>query len=90
MRSSANASSGQVWAIVLAAGDGTRLHSLTADAAGASVPKQFCCLGALATLPDSNIVVQPANRGTAIGMLLPVLQIARRDSSAKIVGSTEA
>jgi mannose-1-phosphate guanylyltransferase len=32
------------WAVVLAAGDGTRLAALTTDASGKSVPKQFCSL----------------------------------------------
>jgi len=32
------------WAVVLAAGDGTRLAALTRDAAGKVVPKQFCSL----------------------------------------------
>jgi len=32
------------WAIVLAAGDGTRLASLTTDDRGNAVPKQFCSL----------------------------------------------
>jgi len=32
------------WALVLAAGSGTRLQSLTADSTGASIPKQFCSL----------------------------------------------
>jgi mannose-1-phosphate guanylyltransferase len=32
------------WALVLAAGSGTRLQSLTVDSTGASVPKQFCSL----------------------------------------------
>jgi mannose-1-phosphate guanylyltransferase len=34
----------RTWAIVLAAGEGTRLASLTRDASGNSVPKQFCSL----------------------------------------------
>ncbi len=34
----------QVWAVVLAAGDGTRLAALTTDACGNPVPKQFCSL----------------------------------------------
>jgi mannose-1-phosphate guanylyltransferase len=34
----------RTWAVVLAAGEGTRLASLTRDAAGNSVPKQFCSL----------------------------------------------
>ncbi|MBS0422040.1 MAG: NTP transferase domain-containing protein [Proteobacteria bacterium] len=32
------------WAVVLAAGDGTRLATLTTDPAGNAVPKQFCSL----------------------------------------------
>jgi mannose-1-phosphate guanylyltransferase len=36
--------SGATWVIVLAAGDGRRLHSLTTNAAGMAVPKQFCSL----------------------------------------------
>ena len=34
----------QSWAVVLAAGDGTRLASLTTDSRGNAVPKQFCSL----------------------------------------------
>jgi mannose-1-phosphate guanylyltransferase len=34
----------QTWAVVLAAGQGTRLSALTTDASGRSVPKQFCSL----------------------------------------------
>ena len=30
------------WALVLAAGDGSRLHSLTTTTAGVAVPKKFC------------------------------------------------
>jgi mannose-1-phosphate guanylyltransferase len=111
----------RTWAIVLAAGDGTRLASLTTDASGRSVPKQFCSLNggrslledalhrarrivprerlcaivaadhrrywqrALWTLPASNVVVQPRNRGTAHGILLAVLSILERDPLARIV-----
>jgi len=35
---------GSDWAVVLAAGEGTRLAALTRDAAGNAVPKQFCSL----------------------------------------------
>jgi mannose-1-phosphate guanylyltransferase len=35
---------GENWAIVLAAGDGTRLSSLTTDERGEAVPKQYCSL----------------------------------------------
>jgi len=34
----------QIWAVVLAAGDGTRLAALTTDAGGNPVPKQYCSL----------------------------------------------
>jgi mannose-1-phosphate guanylyltransferase len=36
-------------------------------------------------LSRHNIIVQPANRGTAIGLMLAVLHIAARDSRAQIV-----
>lgn len=107
--------------LVLAAGDGARLHSLTTDASGTRVPKQFCSLAgggslleetlaragavaparrvvcvvalrhrrwwrpALAALPAGNIVVQPSNRGTAAGILLPLLTILKRDPLARIL-----
>lgn len=113
--------SGHTWAIVLAAGSGTRLSSLTQDSAGAAVPKQFCSLDGESTLieqalmraaavvepqrvsavvapahrrywlptlrnlPPDNVVIQPHNRGTAVGMLLPVLRIATRDPDARIL-----
>jgi hypothetical protein len=35
---------GRNWAIVLAAGEGSRLRRLTTDGSGASIPKQFCSL----------------------------------------------
>jgi len=37
------------------------------------------------SLPPGNVVVQPRNRGTANGILLPLLQILRRDPKARIV-----
>lgn len=109
------------WALVLAAGEGTRLRSLTTSASGASIPKQFCSLrdgpsllyealgrarGVTSAshtcvvvaeqhrrwweslehwLPTENILVQPRNRGTANGILLPLLHIIERDPSAQIV-----
>ncbi|HSD75688.1 MAG TPA: sugar phosphate nucleotidyltransferase [Steroidobacteraceae bacterium] len=108
------------WAIVLAAGEGSRLRSLTTDSSGVAVPKQFCSLqggsslleetlrraqsvvarervtvivaqqhrrwwkNVLWRLPTSNVVVQPRNRGTANGILLPVLRILARDPLARI------
>jgi mannose-1-phosphate guanylyltransferase len=115
------ASIGRTWAIVLAGGEGRRLHSLTTTVLGIAVPKQFCSLRGgcsllldavkraeavasrdhivtdvsqdhqcwwkpvLSAVPDGNIVVQPANRGTANGILLPLLYIATRDPEACIV-----
>jgi mannose-1-phosphate guanylyltransferase len=108
------------WAVVLAAGEGSRLRCLTTDATGTSVPKQFCSLsggpsllqeamnraltlvprarvttvvaaqhrrwwqGALQGFPARNTIVQPRNRGTANGILLPLLTILRRDPFARI------
>jgi mannose-1-phosphate guanylyltransferase len=109
------------WALVLAAGEGSRLRSLTTTANGIAVPKQFCSLrggpsllqetlhraeavasrqrictivaaqhrrwweGPLWSLPMSNVIVQPENRGTANGILLPLLHIAERDPHAQVV-----
>ncbi|HCU23942.1 MAG TPA: hypothetical protein DF383_02905 [Deltaproteobacteria bacterium] len=108
------------WAIVLAAGEGTRLRSLTTDAVGTSIPKQFCSFQRphsmlrdavlrarrhvlpehilvivstlhrlwwkpqLADFPEENIVEQPESRGTAAGVLLPLIEILRRDPEAEI------
>ncbi|HUX72728.1 MAG TPA: sugar phosphate nucleotidyltransferase [Steroidobacteraceae bacterium] len=36
----------------------------------------------LCDLPDANVIVQPANRGTANGILLPLLHIGARDAGA--------
>lgn len=109
-----------VWAIVLAAGDGTRLHELTGDGTGAAVPKQFCSFGAgpsllglaleraravadrdrivvvvaeahrrwwepeVVGLPPHNVLVQPCNRGTACGLLLPLAHVRLRDRDALV------
>lgn len=105
---------GKVWSLIPAAGDGTRLGSLTTTG-GLRVPKQFCSLrgGAsllveaietgeavtprqrvltvvaeqhprwwqapLESLPPQNVIVQPSNKGTAAGLLLPWLHIAGED-----------
>jgi mannose-1-phosphate guanylyltransferase len=111
----------KTWALVLAAGEGSRLSRLTTDATGTPVPKQFCSLNggpsllheamtrahtivprermttivaaqhrrwwqsALWSLPAGNTIVQPQNRGTANGILLPLLKILQRDPFARIV-----
>jgi mannose-1-phosphate guanylyltransferase len=40
---------------------------------------------ALQALPSQNIVVQPSNKGTAIGILLPLLHIVDRDPDATVL-----
>ena len=58
------------WAIVLAAGEGTRLSTLTTDRAGVAVPKQYCSLlGGASLLEDAlhrAAEVVPADRVTTI------------------------
>lgn len=112
---------GNRWCIVLAAGDGTRLSSLTTDRHGITTPKQYCSLrgdGSLLRLalaradrlaspervvsvvashheawwvrdlkdrPADNTLVQPLNRGTAPGLLLPLLEVLSRDPAARVV-----
>jgi mannose-1-phosphate guanylyltransferase len=39
----------------------------------------------LEDLPRRNIVVQPLNRGTGVGILLPLLSVLRRDPEARVV-----
>ncbi len=112
---------GKIWPLVLAAGDGARLQSLTTTAQGIAIPKQFwslrggpsllqealqraaaiaprdqvCVIVAeqhrrwwkkpLWSLPASNVIVQPDNRGTANGILWPLLHIIDRDPEARVV-----
>ncbi len=109
-----------LWAVVLAAGQGSRLRGIT-TVGGEAVPKQFCALHgdvsmlrrtlqrAARRVPDSHIkvvvaaehrkwwerelddlaaasvVVQPSNRGTAAGVLLPLTPIYRQDPEGVVV-----
>jgi mannose-1-phosphate guanylyltransferase len=109
------------WALVLAAGEGTRLRSLTTTPSGGAIPKQYCSLRngpsllqqtldraravasslrtcvvvarhhrrwwerQLQALPVENGIEQPENRGTANGILLPLLHILERDPGAQVV-----
>jgi mannose-1-phosphate guanylyltransferase len=108
------------WALVLAAGEGSRLRALTTHR-GVAVPKQFCSLvggpslleeailraeaivprqrvctivaeqhrawweASLRFMSRRNVIVQPENRGTAVGLLLPSLHIYQRDPQARVV-----
>jgi mannose-1-phosphate guanylyltransferase len=47
--------------------------------------RQWWADGTLDELPDSNVFVQPRNRGTAHGVLLPLVKIAARDPNAIVV-----
>jgi mannose-1-phosphate guanylyltransferase len=112
---------GHNWALVLAAGEGSRLQALTMTASGVAVPKQFCSLGGDTSLlhsalrraqavaspertcavvadqhrrwwqalpldiPADNLIRQPRNRGTANGILLPLLHILHRDPDAAVL-----
>jgi mannose-1-phosphate guanylyltransferase len=53
------------WALVLAAGSGTRLSGLTADGNGASVPKQFCSLNGGSSLLEEALARAAAVAGPA-------------------------
>lgn len=112
---------GDVWAIVLAAGEGTRLAELTRAVYGRDVRKQFAALigkrtfvqstvdrivrhvppsrivvvvgepdhdvaaQQLAGFPGIQIVAQPRNLGTAVGLLLPLCHVLDRDPRARVV-----
>lgn len=111
------------WALVLAAGDGSRLRALTTQPCGTAVPKQYCSLSggqslledalaraqsqvapervcaivaqqhqrwwssvaALTALPQANLIVQPRNRGTAIGILYSLVHILSQDPEAQVL-----
>lgn len=109
------------WAVLLAAGEGERVRSLTHDGHGRHVPKQYWSLDGrhtllrlamhraecvvprhrmvpvvaaqhrhwwateLQDLPPGNVVVQPRNRGTSAGILLPLAHILRMDPWARVV-----
>ncbi len=112
--------SGALWAIVLAAGDGTRLAAVTRSLHGRETPKQFAALTSDRTLlqmtmdrmapvvpPHRTVVVvgeaqraladaqlgeyagvevisQPRNVGTAVGVLLPLAHVLARDPEARV------
>ncbi len=71
------------------------LHDALARARVIASPERICVVvaeqhrrwwkPALANMPDRNIIVQPADCGTAIGILLPLLHIMARDSQARVL-----
>jgi mannose-1-phosphate guanylyltransferase len=109
------------WAILLAAGEGERVRSLTNDGHGRHLPKQFWSLDGrdsllrlamqraealvpkdrmvpvvaaqhrhwwraeLQDFPPGNVVVQPSNKGTSAGILLPLAHVLRLDPEARVV-----
>ena len=109
-----------LWAILLAAGEGERVRSLTHDRQGRHVPKQFWSLDGgdsllrlairraealvpkhrivpvvaaqhrhwwkaeLRDLDPEKVVVQPQNKGTAVGILLPLAYVLRTDPLARL------
>src|SRR5580692_11154923 len=64
--------SNNAWAIVLAGGEGSRLHGLTTDASGVTVPKQFCSLSGgqsllAETLQRAASAVEPERTCVVVG-----------------------
>jgi mannose-1-phosphate guanylyltransferase len=114
------APSDNLWVVVLAGGQGTRLRNFIRHVLGSEKPKQFCRIvgsrsmirhtwdrAALLVDPSrivtvitagqeahleeearngvpGTILVQPSNRDTAPGLLLPLLWIAGRDPAARV------
>ena len=62
------------WALVLAAGSGTRLSGLTADAAGVSVPKQFCSLNG-----GSSLLEEARARAAAVAAPAQTIVVVAED-----------
>lgn len=113
--------SDNLWVILLAAGEGSRVRDLTRDRDGVPVPKQFCAPDGsqsmlrwairraariapmerivavvaaqhrhwwqdeLSGMAQRNLAIQPHNRGTAVGILFPLLQILGRDPGARVL-----
>jgi mannose-1-phosphate guanylyltransferase len=76
-------------------GGPTLLQEALLRAAALAPPQRVCTVVAehhrqwwtplLSHLPKENAIVQPQNRGTAYGILLPLLRIAERDPDATVV-----
>jgi mannose-1-phosphate guanylyltransferase len=71
------------------------LRDAIARAATVAAPERICAVVAarhrrwwtaqLADLEPDNVIIQPQNKGTAVGMLLPILTILERDPQARII-----
>ncbi len=76
-------------------GDCSLLHEALARARTVAAPEHICVVvaeqhrrwwrPALGGMVSANIIVQPDNRGTANGVLLPLLHVISRDPQARIV-----
>lgn len=76
-------------------GGSTLLEDAIARANAITFKKRICVIVAeqhrqwwdsqLVHLPAKNVIVQPCNRGTAVGILYPLLHILARDPDARIV-----
>jgi mannose-1-phosphate guanylyltransferase len=76
-------------------GDHSLLHMALERARAVAAPEHICVVvtaqhrrwwrPALAGMVSANIIVQPDNRGTANGVLLPLLHVINRDPHARIV-----
>jgi mannose-1-phosphate guanylyltransferase len=76
-------------------GDGSLLHDSVRRARVVADPQRTCAIVAeqhrrwwqalQLGIPSSNLIVQPRNRGTATGILLPLLHIVHRDPEATLL-----
>ena len=118
---SGTASSDSLWTIVLAAGEGRRLCSLTRALHGEDLPKQYALIRSQRSLLQEtvsraiqwsapsrivvvvaadreniareqlrshdglDVVVQPRNRGTGAGILLPLARVLAKEPNAQVV-----
>jgi mannose-1-phosphate guanylyltransferase len=76
-------------------GEGSLLHDALRRARVVADPQHICAIVAEhhrrwwqaldLGIPSSNVISQPRNRGTATGILLPLLHIVRRDPAATLL-----
>ena len=63
---------GEIWGIILAAGDGQRLAAVTVDACGRVVPKQYCALVGTDTLLEQTVArLAPLGRRILLHSAVP-------------------